>query len=276
VAEQMALQGRRVGFVGAGMMASAMIDGLIRSGAVDGPGAVTAADMSAQQLEKLPEGVIRTSDNLEVARTCDIVVIAVKPHIVPKALSAIVSGVDGTKLVVSIAAGVTLETLESLVPGARVVRAMPNTPCLIGEAAVGFALGSQATEEDAQAVEALFQGVVLRVGEKDLAAVTAVSGSGPAYVFLFIEALADAGVRAGLSRPVALQLAAQTVKGSASMQLQTGQHPGVLKDQVCSPGGTTIAAVEALEQNGFRFAAMSAVAAANKRCQELASATGAK
>jgi len=115
------------------------------------------------------------------------------------------------------------------------------------------------------------------VPEKDLDAVTALSGSGPAYVFLFIEALADAGVRAGLSRPVALQLAAQTVKGSACMVLETGEHPGVLKDQVCSPGGTTIAGVEALEQNGLRFAAMSAVAAANKRCKELgneASASG--
>jgi len=174
-------------------------------------------------------------------------------------------------VIVSIAAGVTLEALENAMPGKRIVRVMPNTPCLVGEAASGFSLGTLATNEDRKLVKKLLDavGVSVEVPENLLNAVTGLSGSGPAYVFQFIEALSDGGVRAGLPRQVATMLAAQTVKGAAEMVLNTGKHPGELKDGVTSPGGTTIAGVEALEKGGFRASTISAVTAATKRSMQL-------
>ena len=266
-----ALIGKKVGFLGAGMMASAMIKGLISNGVA--PSSITASDVYQPALDALPEGVVSAPTNLDVVTASDVLVVAVKPYMVGTVLGECREVLSAKKevLVVSIAAGIPIDVLETFVPdGTPVVRCMPNTPCLVGQAAVGFALGRNCVNGDEAAVtESLFTGTVLQVEESNLDAVTAVSGSGPAYVFLFIEALADGGVRAGLSRQIALKLAAQTVKGAAEMQLETGLHPGVLKDQVCSPGGTTIAAVEALEKNGFRYAAMSAVAAANAKCKEM-------
>ena len=270
------LDGITVGFVGAGMMATAMMDGLIKAGTP--AGSIICSDGYAPCRERAAaKGITATASNVDVVAAVDVIVLAVKPDVVKKVLAETWEGLTSDKLVVCIAAGVTIAAIEGGASGAapasscncRVVRTMPNTPALVGEAAVGYALGTNATDADGAVVEALFSGVVVRVEEKHLNAVTALSGSGPAYVFLFIEALADAGVRAGLSRQVALKLASQTVRGSATMQLETGKHPGVLKDQVTSPGGTTIAGVEALEKNGFRYAAMSAVAAANARCAEL-------
>jgi pyrroline-5-carboxylate reductase len=250
------------------MMASAMMGGLLDSGVA--PAQIICSDAYAPCLEKAAaKGIHTTANNADVVAAADVIVIAVKPYIVAKVLAETASILTADKLLVCIAAGITIGAIEEHASAARVVRTMPNTPALVGEAAVGYALGTNATDADGAIVEALFRGVVVKVEEKHLNAVTALSGSGPAYVFLFIEALADAGVRAGLSRTVALKLAAQTVRGSATMQLETGKHPGVLKDQVTSPGGTTIAGVEALEKNGFRYAAMSAVAAANARCIEL-------
>jgi len=255
------------------MMAGAMIRGLIASGVA--PADLMACDISQACLDNYAAEGLRTSLNAsDVVAASDIIVIAVKPYTVTSILAEVSPAVTAagptSKLFVSICAGVTLEVVEGALPATtRVVRAMPNTPCLVGEAAVGFARGAASPAGDAVLTAALFKGTVLEVQENQLDGVTAVSGSGPAYVFLFIEALADAGVKAGLPRPIALQLAAQTVKGAACMQLETGTHPGVLKDQVCSPGGTTIAGVAALEQNGFRYATMSAVAAANARCKEL-------
>ena len=176
-------------------------------------------------------------------------------------------------VIVSIAAGITLSTLkEAAGEGARVVRVMPNTPCLVGETAAAMCLGGGATDEDAELVLTLFSavGTIYRVEEKLLSAVTGLSGSGPAYVFVMIEALADGGVRAGLPRDVAQQLAAQTVLGSAKMVLETGKHPGVLKDMVTSPAGTTIAGVHQLEIGGVRAAFINAVQAATQRADELA------
>jgi len=157
---------------------------------------------------------------------------------------------ESEAVVISIAAGVTLTTLEKNLPGRRVIRVMPNTPCLVGEAASGFALGKLANDSDRDIVKTIFGsvGIAMEVSEHLLDAVTGLSGSGPAYVFQFIEALSDGGVRSGLSRDVATKLAAQTVKGAAEMVLKTGKHPGLLKDGVTSPGGTTIAGVEALEK----------------------------
>eukprot|EP00614_Pseudopedinella_elastica_P027519 CAMPEP_0172643882 /NCGR_PEP_ID=MMETSP1068-20121228/238769_1 /TAXON_ID=35684 /ORGANISM="Pseudopedinella elastica, Strain CCMP716" /LENGTH=277 /DNA_ID=CAMNT_0013458037 /DNA_START=16 /DNA_END=849 /DNA_ORIENTATION=+ len=267
-----ALGGCKIGFLGCGMMASAMIRGLIAGGVP--PSAIMGCDLAQASLDALPAGCLGTLNAADVVTHADVVVVAVKPYTVSSILEGVSPAIQAkgpaSTLVVSIAAGVTIATLEGSVPaGTRVVRCMPNTPCLVGEAAVAFARGKSSVGGDSALTSALFTGTVLEVAEKDLDAVTALSGSGPAYVFVFIEALADAGVRAGLTRPVALQLAAQTIKGAAAMQLETGAHPGVLKDQVCSPGGTTIAGVEALEKNGFRAAAMSAVAAAKARCEEM-------
>lgn len=178
-------------------------------------------------------------------------------------------------VVVSIAAGVPLAALASAAGATtRLVRVMPNTPCLVGETAAAMCLGGSADEGDAELVRALFAavGVVHRVDERLLSAVTGLSGSGPAYGFLAVEALADGGVRAGLPRDIATQLAAQTLLGAARMVLETGKHPGALKDMVTSPGGTTIAGVAALERGGFRAALMEAVGAATQRAEELSAA----
>jgi len=263
----------KIGFIGAGMMASAMIGGLVKKEVVPAD-AIIASDLYQPSLEKVSKetGIETTQDNLEVVGKSDIIVLAVKPDIVPRVLEQISPAIEPKHTVISIAAGITLYTLETALPaGARCVRVMPNTPCLVGAAAAAFALGAAAGEADCARAQALLRpvGLALEVQEKLLDAVTGLSGSGPAYAFLFIEALADGGVRAGLPRPVALQLAAQTVKGAAQMVLETGSHPGVLKDQVCSPGGTTITGVAALEREGFRNAAICAVVEATNRSKEM-------
>jgi pyrroline-5-carboxylate reductase len=243
-----------VGFIGSGMMASALMDGLIKKGVVADPSAITCSDIFEPALEKArAKGINTTACNKEVCEQAkDALILAVKPNHIPKVCADVFS-VDHKKvdsaLVISIAAGVTLETLERELPGRRVVRVMPNTPCLIGEAATGYALGKLATDADREIVQTIFGsvGVASELTEILLNAVTGLSGSGPAYVFQFIEALSDGGVRAGLPRSVAMQLAAQTVKGAAEMVIQTGEHPGELKDRVTSAGGTTIAGIEALE-----------------------------
>ncbi len=198
---------------------------------------------------------------------------AVKPQYVALVLREARPHLRPSTVVVSIAAGVTLATLkEAAGAEARLVRVMPNTPCLVGETAAAMCLGGAADDADADLVQTLFAavGTIYRVDEKLLSAVTGLSGSGPAYVFVMIEALADGGVRAGLPRDVAQALAAQTVLGSAKMVLETGKHPGALKDMVCSPGGTTIAAVHELERAGVRAAFINAVQAATARADEMA------
>lgn len=240
-----------VGFVGAGMMASAIMDGLVAKNVVSGPEAISCSDVWEGALKSAKsKGYYATSSNQEVCqRSRDCVIVAVKPNIVIDVCKDIMS-VKSNALVISVAAGVTLSTLEHNLPGRRVVRIMPNTACVVGEAASGYALGALAGDEDREIVQTIFAscGLVKEFKEFLLNAVTGLSGSGPAYVYEFIEALADGGVRVGLPREEALQLAAQTVKGAAEMVLQTGLHPGELKDRVCSPGGTTIAGVEELEK----------------------------
>lgn len=261
-----------VGFLGSGMMASALMDGLVLNKAVSSSGAIYCSDPWDQARELASKkGYHSTDSNVEVCQnSTDAVIIAVKPNVVSDVCKSI-SSVNSDAVIVSIAAGVTIKTLESSLPGRRVVRVMPNTPCLVGQAAVGFALGTHANEKDREIVNTIFGsvGLAMEVKEPLLDAVTGLSGSGPAYVFQFIEALSDGGVRAGLPRNVATQLAAQTVKGAAEMVLQTGKHPGLLKDGVTSPGGTTIAGVEALEKGGFRAATISAVTAATRRSMQL-------
>jgi len=261
-----------VGFIGCGMMASALMGGLVSKKLVKHPSFIACSDVYKPSVEKAADkGYSATQSNEDVCmKAKDAVVIAVKPDVV-KHICTDIRKVDSDAVVISIAAGVTLDTLEELLPGRRVVRVMPNTPCLVGEAASGYAMGKLCIDEDREIVQKLFGavGVAKEIKEVLLNAVTGLSGSGPAYVYQFIEALADGGVRSGLPRAVALELAAQTVKGAAEMVLKTGEHPGKLKDNVTSPGGTTIAGVEALEKRGFRAAAMSAVTAATRRSMQL-------
>jgi len=264
------LHSHSIGFIGAGQMASAMINGLISANVVN-PTKIFCSDLAQSQLEPLAKLGVQTSINNTVTfQSSSIIVLAVKPGIVPLVLQNY-RGDLSSKLIISIAAGVTISTIEALAKGARVVRVMPNTPCLVGCLASAFALGSRAKRSDANIVSSLLStlGVTHELSEKLIDAVTGLSGSGPAYVFLFIEALADGGVKAGLSRKVALSLAAQTVLGSAKMVLETGKHPGQLKDAVASPGGTTIAGIHELEKGAFRGLVMNAVVKAANRSKEL-------
>eukprot|EP00536_Pseudo-nitzschia_multiseries_P006524 jgi/Psemu1/193302/e_gw1.139.98.1 len=263
-----------VGFMGCGKMASALMEGLVNKQLVKDPSSITCSDVYPPSVEfAKSKGYSGTQSNEEVCTNAkDVVVIAVKPNVVED-VCADIRKVDSEALIISIAAGITLETLENFLPGRRIVRVMPNTPCLVGEAASGYAMGKLCNEKDEEIVEKLLGavGVAKKLKEILLNAVTGLSGSGPAYVYLFIEALADGGVRSGLPRDVAMELAAQTVKGAAEMVLNkdSKQHPGKLKDDVTSPGGTTIAGVEALEKAGFRAAAISAVTAATRRSMQL-------
>ena len=262
----------KIGFIGGGNMASAIIVGLLKAGIVDAAQVSISAPSTGTRTklhQKFP-GCYITQSNVEVYKRSDVVILAVKPFLINTVLEEI-GGASSNKSFISVAAGFPISAIETVAPNARVIRVMPNTPCSIGEGASAYALGSRSTEEDSILCRTLFQscGKIKLVKESLMDAVTGVSGSGPAYVYMFIEALADGGVRMGLPRDAALELAAQTVKGAASMVLETGLHPGLLKDQVCSPGGTTIAAVEALEKNGLRNAAISAVVASATRSKEL-------
>jgi len=262
-----------IGFLGAGQMATALAIGWTKAGLLD----VSRAKASdpypeARAKFKNATGITATDSNREVVSACDVLVLAVKPQMMPGLLAEIREAILPGRLIISIAAGITLKTLTvELGENVPVIRVMPNTPCLVGASASGYSPGAAATPTDVELVGTLFGAVgkAFRVSEPQLDAVTGLSGSGPAFVYLFIEALADGGVKCGLPRDVAQALAAQTVLGAAQMVQQTGQHPGALKDAVASPGGTTIAGLHALERAAFRAAAMDAVEAATKRSQEL-------
>ncbi|QDT36926.1 Pyrroline-5-carboxylate reductase [Stratiformator vulcanicus] len=210
--------------------------------------------------------------NSEVIAKSDVIVLAVKPQMMAEVTTELKGDIDHAKLVVSIAAGVPIATFTRTLGGdCRIVRVMPNTPCLVGAGAAAYALGGQATDDDAALVEAMFAtvGIAEQVSESLLDAVTGLSGSGPAYGFEMIEALSDGGVAAGLPRETATRLAAQTLLGAAKMVLETGEHPGQLKDAVTSPGGTTIAGLRELETGGLRGVLIDTVLAASRRATEL-------
>lgn len=262
-----------IGFLGAGQMSSALALGWTKAGLID-PARCRAADPDADARGRYEKatGIMVAEANRAVAAACEVLVLAVKPQVLPAVLADLRPVVTGAHLVISIAAGVTLESLAAgLGESCRVIRVMPNTPCLVGASASAYAPGQTAAAADVDLVGRLFGAVgqAYRVAEPLLDAVTGLSGSGPAFAYVFIEALADGGVKAGLPRDVALVLAAQTVLGAAKMVIETGQHPGVLKDAVASPGGTTIAGLHALERCAFRAAAMNAVEAAAVRAREL-------
>jgi pyrroline-5-carboxylate reductase len=263
----------KIGVIGAGKIGSAIARGVIRAGLVAKEN-VIASDVSAalRQAATQELGIKTTVDNGELGDFADIIILAVKPQIVDPVAREIAKKLGTAKLLVSVAAGVPLSRIEAgLAPGARVVRVMPNIACVVGAGAAGFAGGAHATAADLEKVGAILNsfGVGMAVEEKYLDAVTGLSGSGPAYVFLFMEALADGGVQMGLARDVALKLAMQTVYGAAKMALESNKQLGELKDEVTSPGGTTIAGLYAMEQKGFHGTVMDAVVSATKRSQEL-------
>ncbi len=263
----------KIGVIGAGKIGSAIARGIIRAGLVKKE-SVMASDVSDELRQAIARdlGIKVTPDNGALCDFAEIVILAVKPQIVDPVAREIAKKLGKSKLLVSVAAGVPLGRIEThLEPGARVVRVMPNIPCVVGAGAAGFAGGGHATAADLEKVGAILNsfGVGIAVEEKYLDAVTGLSGSGPAYVFLFMEALADGGVQVGLSRDVALKLAMQTVYGAARMALESNKHLSELKDEVTSPGGTTIAGLYAMEQKGFRGTVMDAVVSATRRSQEL-------
>lgn len=264
-----------ISFIGAGNMAEAMIRGLLR-GKVFAPDEVVASAPREERRGELHEkfGIRVTADNREAAKG-RIVVLAVKPQILSKVLDEVADAIDPEALVISIAAGVPVAAIQSrLASGTRVVRAMPNTPALVDAGATAIAGGEHARESDLDDAKRIFDsiGITVILDEYLLDAVTGLSGSGPAYVFLILEALSDAGVKVGLSRRTAQLLAAQTVLGSAKLLLETNEHPGRLKDMVTSPGGTAITGLHTLEHGGVRTTLMNAVEAATRRSRELGEA----
>lgn len=270
------LREKRIAFVGAGNMAEALIKGLIASGAVPA-GSISASDRHAEKLAKVAQkhGITVSASNTTAVAGADIVVLAVKPQVLPGVLDGLRDSIAPAALVISVAAGVTTATIEAhLAPETRVVRSMPNTAAMVSRSATAISPGKHATDDDLAVGRAVFEAVgrVVVVDEVHLDAVTGLSGSGPAYVFLIMEALSDAGVKVGLSRDVAQELAAQTLLGAAHMLLETGEHPGRLKDQVTSPGGTAIAGLHTLEAGGLRTTLINAVESATKRAKELGEA----
>lgn len=263
----------KLGFLGAGKMAGALAKGFIKAGLATADRIVASDPVpQARSHFSTETGAKSVDTNGDVVRFSTLLVLAVKPDQVGSVLGEIRPHFTGEHTLISIAAGVTLSRLEAGLPEqARVVRVMPNTPALMGASATGFALGKHARAADAELTQKLFSsvGIVYEVKEGLLDAITGLSGSGPAYVFLVIEALSDGGVAAGLPRETATRLAAQTVLGSAKMVLESGLHPSVLRDMVTSPGGTTIEGLHELERAGVRGAFISAVRAATDKSKRL-------
>lgn len=267
-------ENKRIGFIGSGAMAEALARGFIAKGIATAERIYCTDPVQARKDVFASFGCNPVNSNMEVITNSDVIFIATKPQYVSIVLKEVKDSLDPQRhLIISIAAGITVKVLtDAAGDNIKVCRVMPNTPCLVGETASAMCIGGKATDTDAAVVKQLFSavGIIHLVDEKLLSAVTGLSGSGPAYVFLAIEALADGGVKAGLPRDISQQLAAQTVLGSAKMVLETGKHPGALKDMVTSPAGTTIAGVHELEKAGIRAAFMNAVYAAAQRADELA------
>jgi pyrroline-5-carboxylate reductase len=272
------LTGKRITVVGAGNMGRALVRGLMASGGVK-PTDLTVAGPRLQTLLPLQQayGVCIEVDNQAACQGAQVVVLAVKPQRLQAVLQGLEAGAAGSALFISIAAGLSLAAVESYLPeGAHVCRAMPNTPVVVGAGATALSAGAHATAADVALATAIFAsvGTVTPVDDSLMDAVTGLSGCGPAYMFTVVEALCDAGVRVGLPRPIALALAAQTVLGSGELLLRSGTHPMVLKDQVTSPGGATIAGLHRLEEGGLRAALINAVVAATERARQLGETLG--
>jgi pyrroline-5-carboxylate reductase len=276
----MTMKTQTLGFLGAGNMAGALIKGLIHA-KVAAPDKIIASDVKADRLKHLAKehGIRTTLDNHGLVKEADVLVLAVKPQVVDKVLGQIGADVHKGQLLISVAAGVPIAALEARLPqGVKVVRAMPNTPATALAGATAIAAGEHAGEDEIEVARALFEAVgrVVVLDEVLLDAVTGLSGSGPAYVMVIIEALADGGVKVGLHRDTALLLAAQTVYGAAKLLLETGEHPGRLKDMVTSPGGTAIAGLHTLESGALRKTLIDAVESATQRSAQLGAEMAAK
>jgi pyrroline-5-carboxylate reductase len=270
----MSVKGKTVGFVGAGNMGEALIRGLVESNLVR-PELVLATDVRADRLHDLAKrfGIRPVGDNGELVRAAEVVILAVKPQIMHAVLREIAPALAGRPLLISIAAGVSTATIQGALGGPypRLIRVMPNTPALVLEGVTALARGAGLEADDLDTGKEIFAAVgkVVVVDEDLMDAVTGLSGSGPAYVAIVIEALADGGVKMGLDRATSMTLATQTVLGAARLLSDTGLHPGALKDMVASPGGTTIAGIAALEEGGIRTAFIRAVERATLRSREL-------
>ncbi len=266
----------RIGFIGGGKMAEALIKGILRAKLSSGD-KIIVSDVDKKRCELLEEetGIKTVQENDKVISDADIIFLAIKPNVTGKILEEVKSDITPNHLVVSIAAGIPLNFMESFLDeDCRVIRVMPNTPCLVGETAAAYALGKNATVSDGELVGQILSAVgkSFLLEEKQLDAVTGLSGSGPAFIYMVIEALTDGGVKMGLPRDVSTELAAQTTFGAAKMVLEAGMHIGELKDSVTSPGGTTIEGLHALEKGGVRDALINAVEVATKKSKRLGKA----
>jgi pyrroline-5-carboxylate reductase len=270
----MKLNNKKIGFIGGGNMGEALINGLISSGS-SSPENIICSDVSVEKLEKLQKrfGITVTTDNHQVVAKADIVIYAIKPQIMVQVLKETATSLNMSKLVISIAAGVPLAAIEScLNKDLRLIRVMPNVAVAVGEGAAAIAAGEHARKEDISLTMDIFNAVGRCVFLKEnhlMDAITGLSGSGPAYIFLIVDAMADAGVKMGLSRQDALALSSQTVLGAAKLLIETKAHPGQLKDSVTSPGGTAIAGLHTLEKGGLRTTLINAVETATTRSKEL-------
>ena len=268
------LKDKKIGFIGSGNMAEALISGLVLSGATN-PANIICSDIREEPLQDMREkySIATTTKNVEVVEKSEIIIYATKPQILAKVLKESAPALDKSKLVISIAAGVPLAAIASgLKKELRLIRVMPNICAFVKESATAIAAGEFVEDGDVELAKAIFDSVGVSVFIEEnilMDAFTGLSGSGPAYVFLIIEAMADAGVKMGLSRKDSLLLSAQTIMGSAKLLLDTNEHPGQLKDRVTSPGGTSIAGIHTLEQGGLRTTIMDAVEAATNRSKEL-------
>ncbi len=263
----------RIGFIGGGKMGEALVKGVLRA-KLSSAGKIIVSDVDKKRCQILEKetGIKTTQKNKKVTSGSDIIILAIKPNVMGDILEELKNDITPKHLVVSIAAGIPLSFIESFLnKGCRVIRVMPNTPCLVGETAAGYALGKNATRNDGKLVGQILNAVgkSFLLEEKHLDAVTGLSGSGPAFIYMVIEALTDGGVKMGLPRDVSTTLAAQTAFGAAKMVLEAGMHIGELKDFVTSPGGTTIEGLHALEKGGIRNALINAVEVATKKSKRL-------
>lgn len=261
----------KIGFIGAGNMAKAMLGGILANGIFDKE-EIIASDASEACLKAIEDslGISTTTDNKIVAKQADVIVLAVKPQYYGSVIEEIKDGVQSHQIIVTIAPGQTIERLEQLFGKTlKLVRTMPNTPALVGEGITAVCKNKEVTEDELRYICKILEGFgkVEVVDEHLMDVVVSVSGSSPAYVFMFIEAMADAAVADGMPRKQAYEFAAQAVLGSAKMVLETGKHPGELKDMVCSPGGTTIEAVRVLEEKGLRSTIFEAMKACTKKAK---------
>lgn len=263
---------KRIGFIGAGNMAEALIKGVLAKG-LYGKDEVIASEIYESRREYIARelGITVTADGAEVVKEAKFVVLAVKPQQIGDALIEMKKHFTKDHVIMSIAAGVTIYTLKSYVPDAKIVRVMPNQPCMVLASASAFSCAENVKTDDKKMVNDVLDavGYAVEVRENLLDAVTGLSGSGPAYAYMVIDAMADGGVLMGLPRDVSIRLAAQTLLGAARTILETGEHPGRMKDMVCSPGGTTIEAVRVLEESGMRAAFINAVEASALKSKEL-------